>query len=108
MAMIALKCPHIEVSEPRQRDSARAPFLSFSFLFPQRRARKNPLFSLSERTRAPEILLESSFYRDDGVSLPLSLSRVAAFRSRSLFVVGRERRAPFFYLSFKGASMGKM
>ena len=93
MAMIALKCPHIEVSEPRQR--ARA-FFIFLFSFSPKEEREKILFSLSERTRAPEILLVVFLSRR--WCLSPSLSRIAAFRSRSLFI-GRERRAQFFYLS---------
>jgi len=94
MAMIALKCPHIEVSEPRQRDSA--PFLSFSFLFPKEE-REKILFSLSLSARERQRSSSSSFYRDDGVSLPLSLSY-----SRVSFEISfhREGEARAVFLSF--------
>ena len=94
MAMIALKCPHIEVSEPRQR--ARA-FFIFLFSFSPKEEREKILFSLSLSARERQRSSSSSFYRDDGVSLPLSLSY-----SRVSFEISfhREGEARAVFLSF--------
>jgi hypothetical protein len=90
------------------RDSATARLFYLSlFFFPKEEREKNPLFSLSERTRAPEILLVVFLSRRWCLSPSLSL--VAARFVRDLFSSSSGgARAQFFYLSFKGASMGKM
>jgi len=106
MAMIALKCPHIEVSEPRQR--ARAFFISLFSFSPKKSEKKSSLLSLRahESARDPPRIVFLSRRWCLSPSLSLSCSRVSfeiSFHRRE-----GEARAPFFYLSFKGASMGKM
>jgi len=92
MAMIALKCPHIEVSEPRQRATERLFYLSLFFFPKEEREKILSSLSPSARTRAPEILLVVF------LSISRRAARGGAFRSRSLFIVGRGARAVF--LSF--------
>ena len=97
MAMIALKCPHIEVSYisvlcARERARARA------FILPITKKKT----SLSERQREEGERTETNerflvVFLPTIVSLSLSLSRARFVRD--LFSIGR--RAVFFYLSFK-------
>ena len=108
MAMIALKCPHIEVSYISLLFYARARERARAFILPTKKI-------LSVSTRAPkrreygdEREVPRRLFTDDSFTLSLLLSLSRARFVRDLFSIGR--RAVFFYLSFNNSarSIGKM